>query len=112
MSEPVLDLDRLRVALRALGEGASPREDCPMPERLSPEDQATVDSSSYTCQAVAAPANDQAEHTLHAMLLTAGCAQWRETGRQTLRRDLEQRDRVGQAVQAVGAKGDEPHAGW
>ena len=74
--------------------------------------KATVDSSSYTCQAVAAPANDRAEHTLHAMLLTAGCAQWRETGRQTLRRDLEQRDRVGQAVQAVGAEGDEPHAGW
>ena len=44
--------------------------------------------------------------------LTAGCAQWRETGRQAHRRDLEQRDRVGQAVQAVGAEGDEPHAGW
>ncbi|HEY6548397.1 MAG TPA: hypothetical protein VI589_10840 [Vicinamibacteria bacterium] len=34
MSDRELDLDRLRAALRALGEEARPREDCPSPEHL------------------------------------------------------------------------------
>jgi hypothetical protein len=34
MNDSELDLERLRAALRALGEEARPREDCPPPERL------------------------------------------------------------------------------
>jgi hypothetical protein len=34
MNDPEPDLERLRAALRALGEEARPREDCPTPERL------------------------------------------------------------------------------